>query len=330
LGLASRAVVRDLQLRAPETVATIDVDATIVASSKRAARVAYDGRRGYQPVIALWAEHDVIVADEFRDGNISASAGNRRVIEGALSALPDGVEEVYLRADSALYDHALMVFLDQREVGFAISVPVSPGLRRRMAGLDEAGWTFEREDGGAVRHWAVLDYLPDGAVTQADGAVRRLRYIAIRITRTQGELFADGSTVKHFCVVTNRADPEGGDAGDLLRWHRGKAGSVEHAHDVLANGLAAAALPSQKFGANAAWFRMNVILYNLMSAFRRLGLPEEFRAIRPKRLRFLVLNTLGRVISHAREILLRCASAFARAALDRFRVRIQAPPPTPA
>lgn len=330
LARASGAVIGDLQRRRPAPVATIDLDATVLASSKRAAKLAYDGRRGYQPVVALWAEQDVVLADEFRDGNVSASSGNRRVIERALAALPEGVEEVYLRADSALYEHSLMVFLDQRKVGFAISVPVSEGLARRIAALDETAWRFEREDSDAVRHWAELDYLPDGALTQKEGAVRRLRYIAIRITRKQGALFADGSEVRQFCVVTNRDDPEGGDAGELLRWHRGKAGTVEHAHHVLANELAAATLPSQKFGANAAWFRLNVILYNLLSAFKRLALPEELHAIRPKRLRFLVLNTLARLVCHARERLLRCASAFARRALDRFRATIYAPPPTPA
>lgn len=324
LGLANAAVIGDLQKRAPERVATIDIDATILASSKRAATWAYDGQRGYQPVVALWSEQDTILVDEFRDGHVSAASGNRRVIERALAALPESVDEVYLRADSALYDHGLMVFLDQRKVGFAISVTVSGGLRRRMAALEAADWHFEREDAGATRHWTELDYLPDGAIQQKDGAVRRLRYIAIRITKTQGELFADGTQVKHFCVVTNRNDPEGGDAGDLLTWHRGKAGTIEHSHHVLTNELAAEALPSQAFGANAAWFRMNVICYNLISAFKRLGLPEAYHRIRPKRLRFLVLNTLARVVRHARERLLRCASAFARQALDRFRVRIHA------
>ena len=218
--------------------------------------------------------------------------------------------------------------LHQRQVGIAISLPpVSLGLMRRMQGLDEAAWQLEREDAGAFRHWAVLDYLPDGAIDQPDGVVRRLRYIAIRISRRQGSLFPDGEAVKNFCVVTNRDDPEGGDAGDLLRWHRGKAGTVEHAHDVLANELAAAALPSQKFGANAAWFRLNVVFYNLLSAFKRLGLPEALHRIWPKRLRFLVLNTLARLICHARERVLRVASGFARTALDRFRVRIHARPP---
>jgi hypothetical protein len=324
LGLANAALICDLQGRARRKVATIDIDATILPSSKRAARVAYDGRRGYQPVVALWAEQDVILCDEFRDGQVSAASGNRRVIDRALAALPETVDEVYLRADSALYDHGLMVFLDQRKVGFAISVTVSAGLRRRMAGLAQAAWHFESEDAGATRHWAELDYLPDGAFEQKDGAVHRLRYIAIRITKPQGELFADGAQVKHFCVVTNRNDPQGGDAGDLLAWHRGKAGTIEHSHHVLTNELAAEALPSQAFGANAAWFRMNVICYNLLSVFKRLGLPEAYHRIRPKRLRFLVLNTLARVIRHARERLLRCTSAFARQALDRFRVRIHA------
>ena len=78
-------------------------------------------------------------------------------------------------------------------------------------------------------------------------------------------------------------------------------------------------LPSQKFGANVAWFRLNVVLYNLLSAFKRLGLPEE--------LRFLVLNTLARLICHARERVLRFVSGFARTALDCFRVRIHIRPP---
>jgi hypothetical protein len=54
------------------------------------------------------------------------------------------------------------------------------------------------------------------------------------------------------------------------------------------NELAGAALPSQKFGANAARLRLNVFLYNLLSAYKRVRLPEEFHTARPKRLRLLL------------------------------------------
>jgi hypothetical protein len=50
----------------------------VIACDKRAAKRAYDGNRGYQPVLALWAEQDVILADEFRDGNVPATAGSSR------------------------------------------------------------------------------------------------------------------------------------------------------------------------------------------------------------------------------------------------------------
>jgi hypothetical protein len=45
----------------------------------------------------------------------------------------------------------------------------------------------------------------------------------------------------------------------------------KRAHDVRMNEFAGAALPSQKFGANAAWLRLNVILYNLLSAYSASG-----------------------------------------------------------
>ena len=200
------------------------------------------------------------------------------------------MDRVFLRADSALYDHSLIVYLERRQVGFAISVPVSPGLMRRMQALDETAWHLDRCNKGALRHWAELEYLPDGAIDQPDALCAGFA------TSRSGS-----AAGRDRCLPTPRrsstsvsspiATTQGGDEGTLLCLHRGKAGTVEHAHDVLANELAAAALTSQKFRANAVWFRLNVVLYNLLTAFKRLGLPGALHRIRPKRLRFLVLNT---------------------------------------
>ena len=54
---------------------------------------------------------------------------------------------------------------------------------------------------------------------------------------------------------------------------------------------------------------------------KRVGLPEEFHTARPKRLRFLLLNTVGKVVRHAREILLRCTKQIARALAGPPRTR---------
>lgn len=318
LAAVSSQVVSYLQQHQPVAQATLDVDATILESDKRAAKATYDGRRGYQPVVVLWAEHDVVVADEFRDGNVPAGSGNLRVVQKALEALPPGIEQIRLRADSALYEHALLDWLAGKSIGFAVSADMSGPLLAAITALPEDAWQVDHEERNAVRQWAEVVF-----VSSEQRSPKAHRYLAIRILKRQGSLFADGTDRRHFAVVTNMP----GDGLEIVRWHRGKAGTVEHTHHVLTNELAAEALPSQKFGANAAWVRLNVILYNLLSGLKRITLPAEFHTARPKRLRFLLFNTVGRVIRHARETLLRLSSASARDLMDAARVILQGLPP---
>lgn len=326
---ANRRLVAWLQERAPQTTATIDVDATILESHKQSALATYDGRTGYQPVVALWAEQDVILADEFRDGNVPAGTGNQRVVERSLAALPAGVEEVRLRGDSALYEQALLRWLDGKGIGYAISADMGRELATAIQALPDDAWQIEREDGEALRHWAEVAYVPSDGVAAKDRP-EPPRYLALRISKKQGRLFADGGEVKHFAIVTNLPDPDGSSGLDLIRWQRGKAGTVEHAHHVLTNELAAEALPSQRFGANAAWFRLNLLLYNLLSAFKRIALPEELHHARPKRLRFVLLNGVGRVIRHARETVLRLVGEARRKLADDARLALATGPPAVA
>src|SRR5664279_4907465 len=66
-------VMQELGRRCPEQkIATLDLDATLIESWKREAKTTYAGTTGYQPLLALWAELNVVVADEFRDGNVPA------------------------------------------------------------------------------------------------------------------------------------------------------------------------------------------------------------------------------------------------------------------
>lgn len=327
LAAANRELILDLQCRKPVRIATLDIDATVIHSSKRSAKRAYDGERGYQPVLVLWAEQDVIVADEFRDGNVPAGMGNLRVIQKAVSALPGKFDEIRLRGDSALYEHDAMTWMDEHRVRYAISVRMSQQIKDCIEALPEDHWKPAGEEADVIREWAEVNYVPSDGNWSKEHATPR-RYLAIRIKPRQGELLGDGTGLKHFAIVTNRNDPDGGSGLDLIRWHRQKAGTIEHAHDVLMNELAGWCLPSQRFGANAAWLRMNVLLYNLLSAFKRVGLPEEMHDARPKRLRFLVLNTVGKVIRHARETLLRCADALSRALADAPRIAFRLLRPT--
>jgi hypothetical protein len=214
LAKANAELILDLQCRRPVKTATLDIDATVIACDKRAAKRAYDGNRGYQPVLALWAEQDVIVADEFRDGNVPAGSGNRRVVEKALAALPGGIAKVYLRGDSALYEHELMRWLDEQAIGYAISADMSPQLSQCIAALPEDHWKLDREETDAIREWAEVNYLPSDGIWKKD-AVSPRRYLAIRVRPRQGELLRDGNRVRHFCIVANRSDPAAEETAEL-------------------------------------------------------------------------------------------------------------------
>ncbi|MCK6555611.1 hypothetical protein L6Q96_13685 [Candidatus Binatia bacterium] len=53
--------------------ATLDHDATIPESHQQEALAHYKGGRGYQPAAVYWVEQDLVIADEFRDGNVPAA-----------------------------------------------------------------------------------------------------------------------------------------------------------------------------------------------------------------------------------------------------------------
>jgi hypothetical protein len=316
LAQVNQDVVRELGRRcAGEKIATIDLDATIVESWKREAKVSYEGSSGYQPVLALWAEMNVVVADEFRDGNVPSQYQLLPVTQRAFQGLPETIQERYFRGDSACCEEELLTWLrnEQRQsgpqgfIGFAVSARMNAALREQIQATPEERWQAYHDDSTVIKECAVVDYFPEE--TPENRYREPLRYVAIRIRRKQGELFADGSSVKHFAVASNLWD---WDAKKLLQWHREKAGSIEAAHDVIKNELAGGVMPCGRFGSNAAWFRLAVLTYNVLTALKRLALPAELLTARPKRLRFLIINTPGKLIHHARRTMLRLARSWVR------------------
>ncbi len=73
LGQVNRDLIQELGQRCPDQkIATVDQDATIIPRRKREAFATYEGEGGYQPLLAVWAETNVVLAEEFRDGNVLA------------------------------------------------------------------------------------------------------------------------------------------------------------------------------------------------------------------------------------------------------------------
>ena len=134
------AVVERLQRHEQRTHATLDVDAVIVEAHERQALLAYEGTRGYQPQMALWAEHGAWVCDEFRNGNVPAAYAIKAYLQKAFGKLPGSVTTRRLRGDSALYDEAALTWADAAGIEFAVSADMSEALSAEVRSLPESAW----------------------------------------------------------------------------------------------------------------------------------------------------------------------------------------------
>jgi hypothetical protein len=322
LGRVNPDLLRFAQKHGPQTEATLNMDASIVETSKQDALFSYKGSQSYQPLSVGWTEQDLVVYSQFRDGNVPAAFQNLEVFQKSLEMLPPGVVKVYLRSDTAGYQKDLLVYCAKGQnkrfgvIEFAIGVDVTGAFRKAVSEVAEEDWqTLKREiDGRQVetgQEWAEVCFVPDWTAQSKGGP--NYRFIATRELLRQQEFpgmevqlpfptYHQGA--KHYKlhgIVTNRDI-----AGDkLIWWSRERCGKGEEMHSIMKSDLAGGQFPSAQFGANAAWWQIMILAFNLNSLMKRLALPESWSSKRLKALRFGLISQAGRVVQHARQLLIR-------------------------
>jgi len=322
LGRVNQDFLRFAQQKSPQSVATLEQDATLLEVYKQEALFCYQGYKAYQPLTIRWAEQDLVVISELRDGNVPAGYGNLQQLQQALIVLPEGVVKVYYRGDTAAYQRNLLSYCAEGKnerfgvIEFAIGVDVTPGFKQAVAEVEEGEWhQLEREvDGKRVptgQEWAEICFVPNWTAQRKDGPT--YRFLAIRELLEQAEFpgleaqlpfpsmtFGE-KRYKLFGLVTNRDLP-----GDkLIWWARERCGKGEEMHKIMKEDLAGGHLPSAKFGANAAWWGIMVLAFNLNSLMKRLVLPKGWVPKRLKAIRFGFINVAGRLVTRSRQLIIR-------------------------
>lgn len=331
LGLCgvNQSMLEFMQQHNPQEVATIDMDATIVASQKSQALYSYKKCKGYQPLNAWWWEQGYMVHTEFRDGNVPAGHEQKRVFSKTLSCLPAGVKKVYLRSDTAGYQHELLKYCERGEnerfgrIEFAIGCDVTAEFKKEVYQVAESEWhPIYREVNGELsetgQEWAEVPFVPNAIGHSKKGPC--YRYLGIREVIQQRELPGmecqqsfpfptmemNNKRYKLFGLVTNM-DWEG---EALIHWSRKRCGYSEHVHSEMKEGFCGGQLPSGKFGANAAWWWLMVLALNLTAIMKRLvlsGISAKWKSSRMKRIRYWLIHIPGRVILEGKELIVRLA-----------------------
>ena len=298
LARVHRGVFRRLLRRDERTDYTLDIDATQIVAEKREALTTYKGERGYMPMVGHIAELGVVAGYEFRAGNATPAARNLEFLQACAGNLPKGKKITALRADSAAYQAAIFNDCEASGRVFAIGADQDAAVRAAIAGIPEREWKKFR----------------DGEIAETvhcmNKSEKAFRLIVMRRPQEQ-DLFENTAPYRYHAIASNRANE---DAAATMAWYCQRGDASENRIKELKIGFGMDHMPCGTFSANAVFFAIGVLTYNLYCGFRSLALGTEFQRAQVQTVRWRLFQTAGRIVRHGRQVFLKLNAAM----LDMF------------
>jgi len=299
----SEEVVGEMQKRLAIPEYTLDIDATVIEAEKKEAQWTYKKVKGYQPILAFLAESGVCLTQEFREGNVVAQSGALQFFRRCLSLCP---KIRYLRSDSAFYQAAVIDECEERGIGYTITADQDAAVKEVINTIsdwkvliDRDGQETDREVGTAIH-------------TLGKGkAVFRL--VVERWSDPQLGLFSPQGYC-YYAIASNRDEL----SAEEVVWFHNQRGQAENLIKELKIGFGMEQMTSGDFSANALWFSLGVLAYNLTQAEKLLFLAPEWRSKTVATLRWQLIETAGRLIRHGRRLILRLATS-----LEKYRLFLE-------
>lgn len=312
-------------------VITIDPDATLVDTygpGKEGSTFTYRGETGLSPLIGVCGETGDVLAIRARGGNAHPGRANAGFIRECVAAIPAPVratKNLWVRIDSAGYQHDVFAACEQLGAAFTVTAPQRSNIRNTILALaaDPATrWVpalaAEAEKGSEIAETII-------EIGSTKKSRRTLRLIVRRQRSTAGEqLSLDDLDGWRFHAIVTNLPALFAPAEMVEAHHRLRGGIPEDTIRQLKEDFGLIHAPVQNFFGNWLWWHAAVLAHNVARWIRVLALPPEFHRCRGKRLRLAFFNVAARVVTHARQLYLRLRRSHAWAdafieALTRIR-----------
>jgi hypothetical protein len=274
---------------------TLDADAVEITGDKAEAFYTYKGNKGYMPMLGFLYEVDLCIYDEFREGNVAPAFGQKGLYMQCKRRMPEGKKIGYYRADSASYQAELINQLEADNVKYTITADMDRAVKPLIAEIPEQQWYEPVKDCG---------YKVAETVHSMEKTEKAFRLIIKRQKRRQAGLF-EGQEYIHYAVATNWGEEER-TAEEVLKWHNIR-GQAENFNKEMKIGFGMQRMPCGQRHANAVFFRIGVIAYNLFIGFKRLSCPESWVKHTITTFRWKMIQVAGRIVKHAGEVILKLA-----------------------
>ena len=294
-GLAhvNRRVFQRLLQRDGRTDYTLDIDATQIVAEKREAHYTYKGEKGYMPMVGHIAELGLVAGYEFREGNAAPASGNLAFLQACEGAMPKGKTIAAVRADSAAYQAAIFNWCEATGKVFAIGADQDAAVKAAIATIAESHWKSFR----------------DGEIAETVHCMNKtgkaFRLIVMR-RAVDRDLFEDKGPYRYHAIASNRPDE---DAPATMQWYSKRGDASENRIKDLKIGFGMEHMPCGTIEANAAFFAIGVLTYNLYLGFRRVALGARFESAQVQTVRWRLFQTAGKIVRHGRQTFLKIAAA---------------------
>ena len=306
---------------APAGPLILDVDATLVEahSEKQGAAPTYKQGFGFHP-LGVWLDRGdgtgEALAAILRPGNAGANTAvdHLAVLGMALLGLPKHArgQPILVRADAAGATHAFVDELVRRKLWFSIGFDCDQRVQTAILALPEQAWQPALDPDGRPRRGAWVAELATLELARS-GWPKGTRAICRRERPHPGArpklAFTDQHGHRFQVFITNQPDP---DPAVLEARHRPHAHVEDRIRTAKATGLRN--LPFADFGANDAWLTLVGIAQTLVCWAQALLLDGDLKVAEPKTLRYRLWHTAGRIIHHARRVIVRIDRAWPWAA----------------
>ena len=280
---------------------TLDIDSFFLESQKSDVEMNYEGLWGYNPVAVTCAELKMPMMGLFRPGAASPMANLAGLLKRVLKALP-GIKS-RVRSDSAGYQAGVVRVCKEGGADFTITVRKDEAVIEAIRAIPEAAWG--KYDGGAWENRKTEIAETVHAFSEATD-LPAYRLIVLRWLKEQPELL-DKDPYEYHGVITSY---DNWAAGLVLQFHRTRQDGSENVNKELSMGFGLSKLPCREMMANAAYFQVALLADTVFVAMKHLALPESWRPLTIKTVRFRLIRMAAVVARRSRYLWLKISPAY--------------------
>jgi hypothetical protein len=292
----------------------LDLDSTVltVFGRQEGAEVGcnprYRGKRSYDPLLCLEANSSFLWDTELRPGNAGTWAGSTELLASAFLSIPSEIRERRVRADAGFGYNPVLEILELGRAQYAVVARMTSCLKRVLGGL-----RYQRLN----PQWEIAECehrVSERAPTRRCIVARR----PIEETDPRPTLFTLARYAYRAWMTNLPLSPAG-----VWHFYDGRAG-MEPRIGELREHFALRKIPTRAFEANALYLELIRLACNLVTAFQRTCLPEDWQDLTLRTLRYRLLWLPGELTRPQNRPALRLAdSPVVRGWTEQILHRIQ-------